>query len=153
LHIRLLPLRERRIEFQRRLEVAGGLSSSPQRIQNLSEKKMRARIIRVNTQRLADCRFGILPIVRPEIKPAKILPPSGFSTDRLLVLDTVAKHPQPPALWDQVTEHLRGMRLLGSYLRDATCEQVSGDFTFLSSPFNRPISAHQLKSNMQVKLQ
>jgi predicted permease len=36
--------------------------------------------------------------------------PTGFSTDRLLVLDTVAKHPQPPALWDQVTEHLRGMR-------------------------------------------
>ena len=35
--------------------------------------------------------------------------PTGFSADRLLVLDTVAKRPQPPALWDQVAEHLRGM--------------------------------------------
>jgi predicted permease len=36
--------------------------------------------------------------------------PTGFSADRLLVLDTVAKRPQPPALWDQVAAHLREMR-------------------------------------------
>ena len=33
--------------------------------------------------------------------------PTGFSTERLLILDTVAAHPVLPALWDQVTEHLR----------------------------------------------
>ena len=36
--------------------------------------------------------------------------PTGFSADRVLVLDTVAKRPQPLALWDQLAEHLRGMR-------------------------------------------
>jgi putative ABC transport system permease protein len=36
--------------------------------------------------------------------------PTGFSADRVLVLDTVAKNPQPPAYWDQVVEHLREMR-------------------------------------------
>jgi predicted permease len=36
--------------------------------------------------------------------------PTGFSADRVLVLDTVAKQPQPSALWDQLAEHLRGMR-------------------------------------------
>jgi predicted permease len=35
--------------------------------------------------------------------------PTGFSADRVLVLDAVAKRPQPPALWDQLAEHLRGM--------------------------------------------
>lgn len=33
--------------------------------------------------------------------------PTGFSTDRLLVVDVVAKTPQPPEYWDQVAEHLR----------------------------------------------
>jgi len=36
--------------------------------------------------------------------------PTGFSTDRLLVLDTVAKDPQPPEFWEQVAEHLRGVQ-------------------------------------------
>lgn len=36
--------------------------------------------------------------------------PTGFSANRLLVLDTVAKVPQPPELWDQVVEHLRGVQ-------------------------------------------
>jgi len=35
--------------------------------------------------------------------------PTGFSSERLLVVDTVARRPQPPALWDQVAEHLRAM--------------------------------------------
>jgi len=34
---------------------------------------------------------------------------TGFSADRLLVLDTVAKQPQPQEFWDQVGEHLRSM--------------------------------------------
>jgi putative ABC transport system permease protein len=33
--------------------------------------------------------------------------PTGFSTDRLLLLETVAKTPQPLQFWDQVAEHLR----------------------------------------------
>jgi len=33
--------------------------------------------------------------------------PTGFSSERLLALDTVAQNPQPPALWSQVAEHLR----------------------------------------------
>jgi predicted permease len=33
--------------------------------------------------------------------------PTGFSADRLLTLETVAHSAQPPAVWDQVTEHLR----------------------------------------------
>jgi len=33
--------------------------------------------------------------------------PTGFSTDRLLILDVVAKTPQPLEFWDQVAEHLR----------------------------------------------
>jgi predicted permease len=36
--------------------------------------------------------------------------PTGFSTDRLLVLDTVAKNPQPLEFWDQTTEHLRSVQ-------------------------------------------
>jgi predicted permease len=35
--------------------------------------------------------------------------PTGFSADRLLVLDTVAKQPQPLEFWDQVAEHLRSV--------------------------------------------
>jgi putative ABC transport system permease protein len=35
--------------------------------------------------------------------------PTGFSADRLLVLDTVAKTPQPVEFWDQVAEHLRSL--------------------------------------------
>ena len=35
--------------------------------------------------------------------------PVGFSADRLLTLETVAREPQPPVYWDQVTEHLREM--------------------------------------------
>jgi putative ABC transport system permease protein len=31
----------------------------------------------------------------------------GFSADRVLTLVTVAETPQPPAIWDQVTEHLK----------------------------------------------
>ncbi len=33
--------------------------------------------------------------------------PTGFSTDRLLVLDTVTPHAQPPIFWNQVAGHLR----------------------------------------------
>lgn len=33
--------------------------------------------------------------------------PTGFSADRLLVLDAVAKHPQPLEFWEQLAEHLR----------------------------------------------
>ena len=35
--------------------------------------------------------------------------PTGFSAERLLVLDTVAKQPQPAELWNQVADHLRGL--------------------------------------------
>ena len=35
--------------------------------------------------------------------------PVGFSADRVLTLETVARQPQPPVYWDQVTEHLREM--------------------------------------------
>ena len=31
---------------------------------------------------------------------------TGFSTERLLTLDTIAQHAQPPALWSKVTSHL-----------------------------------------------
>jgi predicted permease len=33
--------------------------------------------------------------------------PTGFSSERLLTLDTVTERPQPPMFWDQVAEHLR----------------------------------------------
>jgi predicted permease len=33
--------------------------------------------------------------------------PTGFSSDRLLTLDTVTQRPEPPAVWDQVMQHLR----------------------------------------------
>jgi putative ABC transport system permease protein len=33
--------------------------------------------------------------------------PTGFSADRIVTLDVVAQSPQPVALWDQATEHLR----------------------------------------------
>ena len=33
--------------------------------------------------------------------------PVGFSTERLLVLDTVAQHAESPAFWEQVGDHLR----------------------------------------------
>ena len=36
--------------------------------------------------------------------------PTGFSPDRLLVLDTVAKNPQPLEFWEQVAEHLRSVQ-------------------------------------------
>ena len=42
--------------------------------------------------------------------------PTGFSSERLLTLDTVARRPQSPVLWDQVAEHLLpegGMSLVG----------------------------------------
>jgi predicted permease len=32
--------------------------------------------------------------------------PTGFSSERLLTVDTVARRPQPPVLWDQAAEHL-----------------------------------------------
>jgi predicted permease len=35
--------------------------------------------------------------------------PTGFSAERLLTLDTVAKQAQPPVFWNQVAEHLRGL--------------------------------------------
>jgi predicted permease len=35
--------------------------------------------------------------------------PTGFSTERILTLDTVAQRPQPAAFWDQLTEHLRAV--------------------------------------------
>jgi predicted permease len=35
--------------------------------------------------------------------------PTGFSAERLLLLETVAHHPQPAAYWDQVEDHLRSM--------------------------------------------
>jgi putative ABC transport system permease protein len=36
--------------------------------------------------------------------------PTGFSADRLLVLDTVAKQPQPLEFWQQAAEQLRGVQ-------------------------------------------
>ena len=42
--------------------------------------------------------------------------PTGFSADRVLTVETVTASPQPPALWDQVAEHLRttpGVETLG----------------------------------------
>lgn len=33
--------------------------------------------------------------------------PTGFSSERVLTLETVSKTGQPPAYWDQVTDHLR----------------------------------------------
>ena len=36
--------------------------------------------------------------------------PTGFSADRVLVLDVVAKQPQPVEFWEQVAEHLRGVQ-------------------------------------------
>ena len=35
--------------------------------------------------------------------------PTGFSPERVLTLETVAASPQPPAVWDQVEEHLRAV--------------------------------------------
>lgn len=35
--------------------------------------------------------------------------PTGFSAERVLTLETIAARPQPPAFWDQVTEHLRAV--------------------------------------------
>jgi predicted permease len=35
--------------------------------------------------------------------------PTGFSADRVLTLETVTARPQPPALWDQVADHLRAL--------------------------------------------
>jgi predicted permease len=36
--------------------------------------------------------------------------PTGFSSERLLNLDTVTQHAQTPALWDQLAERLRSLR-------------------------------------------
>jgi predicted permease len=36
--------------------------------------------------------------------------PTGFSADRLLVLDAVAKHPQTLEFWEQLAEHLRSVQ-------------------------------------------
>jgi predicted permease len=33
--------------------------------------------------------------------------PTGFSAERILNLETVTVHPQPPVFWDQVAQHLR----------------------------------------------
>ena len=35
--------------------------------------------------------------------------PTGFSAERLLTVDTVARSPRAPVLWDQVAEHLRAI--------------------------------------------
>jgi predicted permease len=35
--------------------------------------------------------------------------PTGFSSERLLILDTAARRAQPPAAWEQVSEHLRAV--------------------------------------------
>ena len=35
--------------------------------------------------------------------------PTGFSADQVLVLDTVARNPQPMEFWDQAVEHLRSL--------------------------------------------
>ncbi len=35
--------------------------------------------------------------------------PTGFSADRLLLLETTSRPPQPSNYWDQVAEHLRGV--------------------------------------------
>jgi hypothetical protein len=35
--------------------------------------------------------------------------PTGFSTERLLLLETVAQHAQSPIVWDQVSEDLRAV--------------------------------------------
>jgi predicted permease len=36
--------------------------------------------------------------------------PTGFSAERLLVLDTVAKNPEPQEFWEQIAQHLRGVQ-------------------------------------------
>jgi len=36
--------------------------------------------------------------------------PTGFSADRLLVLDAVAKQPQPLEFWEQLADHLRSVQ-------------------------------------------
>jgi putative ABC transport system permease protein len=36
--------------------------------------------------------------------------PVGFSPERVLVMDTVASQPQPPAIWEQELEYLRSLR-------------------------------------------
>ena len=33
--------------------------------------------------------------------------PTGFSSERVVVVDVAARQPQPPAAWDEVAEHLR----------------------------------------------
>jgi predicted permease len=35
--------------------------------------------------------------------------PLGFSSDRLLLLETVAQNPRPPAVWDQMAENISGI--------------------------------------------
>jgi len=35
--------------------------------------------------------------------------PTGFSAERILLLDTVTAHPQPPAHWDEVADRLRAL--------------------------------------------
>ncbi len=35
--------------------------------------------------------------------------PTGFSTDRILTLDTVSERPQPPVFWDQMADRLRAL--------------------------------------------
>jgi predicted permease len=35
--------------------------------------------------------------------------PLGFSADRILTLDTVSQHAQPPVFWDQAVDHLRSL--------------------------------------------
>ena len=35
--------------------------------------------------------------------------PTGFSSERILNLETVTHRPQPPVFWEQVAEHLRGV--------------------------------------------
>jgi putative ABC transport system permease protein len=66
--------------------------------------------------------------------------PTGFSADRLLVLDTVAKQAQPQEFWDQVTEHLRSVPGVESVaLADQT---LLGGFSW-----NNSISVHGAPPN------
>ena len=65
--------------------------------------------------------------------------PTGFSTDRLLVLDVVAKTRQPPEYWDQVAEHLRRVNGVETVaVADATllADQSWNNFVTAGAPSN-----------------
>ncbi len=59
--------------------------------------------------------------------------PTGFCAERLLVLDTVAKQPQPVEFWEQAAEHLRSVQGVETVaLADAPLLGGSGWNNFIS---------------------